>query len=122
MLWRRRYWNDPDVLKKLGTAMGDMPVPGATANGHAEGQAAAADGEEGAEEDEEATVHSAASTGARPSDALQTWPTSRDAAANTPPTMRWSSVSDLILHLSMFTIAEEHTVACTVQRSAINCT
>ena len=62
----RRYWNDPDVLKKLGTAMGDMPVPGAaSANGHAEEQAADADGEEEADEDEEATVHSAASTGER---------------------------------------------------------
>jgi hypothetical protein len=58
-----RYWNDPDVLRKLGSAMGDMPVPGtATANGHA----APADEEQAAEEDgeeEEATVHSAASTG-----------------------------------------------------------
>jgi len=64
--WPRRYWNDPDVLKKLGTAMGDMPVPGAAgANGHAVGPAADADGEEEEEEEEEATVHSAASTGGR---------------------------------------------------------
>ena len=52
------------MLKKLGTAMGDMPVPGAAANGHPDGQAADADGEE-EEEEEEATVHSAASTGVR---------------------------------------------------------
>ena len=64
-LRHRRYWNDPDVLRKLGTAMGDMPVPGAgaTANGHAVGQAADEDEEDAAEEDEEPTVHSAASTG-----------------------------------------------------------
>jgi len=54
------------VLKKLGTAMGDMPVPGAAgANGHAVGPAADAEGEEEEEEEEEATVHSAASTGGR---------------------------------------------------------
>ena len=53
------------MLKKLGTAMGDMPVPGAAdANGHAVGPAADAEGDE-EEEEEEPTVHSAASTGGR---------------------------------------------------------
>ena len=55
------------MLKKLGTAMGDMPVPGtATANGHAApaDEEHAAEEEEEEEEEEEATVHSAASTGA----------------------------------------------------------
>lgn len=71
-----RYWNDPEVLKKLGSAMGDsmegfpgmgaggqMPPgwPGAVENGAA---ANAKDEGEAEGEAEEATVHSAASTGA----------------------------------------------------------
>lgn len=64
-----RYWNDPEVLKKLGSAMGDpaeiqrhmMAAQAAQAAG---GQAAAGEAEGGEEEEEEElTVHSAASTG-----------------------------------------------------------
>jgi hypothetical protein len=50
-----RYWNDPEVLAKLGKAMGNVfEVP--TVEGGEEGD------EE--EEEEEATLHSAASAGA----------------------------------------------------------
>jgi hypothetical protein len=74
-----RYWNDPEVLKKLGSAMGDsmegfpgmgagqMPpgFPGAVENGTAAAAAKEADGDGDADgEAEEPTVHSAASTGA----------------------------------------------------------
>ena len=55
-----RYWNDKDVLNKLGEAMG-MPVaglPGQTAS--AEPEVAA---EEGEEEEEESVVHQTASLG-----------------------------------------------------------
>ena len=77
-LLRCRYWNDPEVLKKLGSAMGDsmegfpgmgagqMPpgFPGAVENGTAAAAAKEADGNGDADgEAEEPTVHSAASTG-----------------------------------------------------------
>jgi hypothetical protein len=77
---RCRYWNDPEVLKKLGSAMGDsmegfpgmgagqMPPgfpTGAVENGTAAAAAKEADGDGDADgEAEEPTVHSAASTGA----------------------------------------------------------
>lgn len=66
-----RYWNDPEVLKKLGSAMGDSVMPADLAGasgmppGWPAGENGAADGEaEGEEEEEEDyNVHSAASTG-----------------------------------------------------------
>lgn len=51
-----KYWNDPEVLSKLGRAMGgalELPT----------GEGALAEGEEEEYEEEEATVHSAASAG-----------------------------------------------------------
>lgn len=78
VMLRCRYWNDPEVLKKLGSAMGDsmegfpgmgagqMPpgFPGAVENGSAAAAAKEADGDGDADgEAEEPTVHSAASTG-----------------------------------------------------------
>lgn len=57
-----RYWNNPEVLKKLGGAMGGTFSADQLASG-AEAEAAAAGGQE-EEEDEEPNVHSAASTGA----------------------------------------------------------
>lgn len=69
-----RYWNDPEVLKKLGSAMGDSVMPAELAGAAggvppgwpgAAGENGAAGGEaEGEEEEEEHNVHSAASTGA----------------------------------------------------------
>ncbi len=70
-----RYWNDPEVLKKLGSAMGDSVMPanlagaGGVPPGWPAGENGAADGEaegEEEEEDEEHNVHSAASTGRFP--------------------------------------------------------
>lgn len=53
-----KYWNNPEVLSKLGKAMGDvMELPGV--EGGAEGE----DGEEGEEEEVDDTVHGAASAG-----------------------------------------------------------
>ncbi len=60
-----RYWNNPEVLKKLGGAMGGTFSADQLANGAEAGEAAAAGGQE-EEEDEEPNVHSAASTGASP--------------------------------------------------------
>ncbi len=62
--WRVRYWDNPDVLSKLSTVMGEAFNP--QADDDAEG--AAAQGEEGEEEEEEgseelATVATAASSG-----------------------------------------------------------
>lgn len=68
-----RYWNDPEVLKKLGSAMGDsmegfpgaMGPSGQMPPGWPAENGAAAGGEEAEAEEEEGdpTVHSAASTG-----------------------------------------------------------
>jgi len=63
-----KYWNDPDVMAKLGKAMGGV-MEGATAHGIEQGMGAAAQGEEeeeeeeGEEGEEEVNVHSAASMG-----------------------------------------------------------
>lgn len=58
-----KYWNDPEVIAKLGKAMGGafegMP-PGVLPEGDEEGEEGAEEGEEAAEED---TVHGAASAG-----------------------------------------------------------
>ncbi|KAF3590482.1 hypothetical protein DY000_02027939 [Brassica cretica] len=51
-----KYWNDKDVLKKLGEAMG-MPVAGLP------GQTASVEPEVAAEEEEESVVHQTASLG-----------------------------------------------------------
>lgn len=59
-----RYWNDPEVLKKLGSVMGDPAEiqRQMTAAAQAAGvQALAAQEEE--DEEEELTVHCAASSG-----------------------------------------------------------
>jgi hypothetical protein len=60
-----RYWNDPNVLSKLGKAMGGAFE---TAPAGDDAAADAAGGEGGEEEyeeyEEELTVHSTASTGA----------------------------------------------------------
>ncbi len=70
-----RYWNDPEVLKKLGSAMGDSVMPselggaGGVPLGWPAGENGAAGddaGEAEGEEDEEHNVHSAASTGQPP--------------------------------------------------------
>lgn len=53
-----KYWNDPDILKQLGGAMGGA-FNGEELGGIDEGGAA----EEAEDEDEEANVHSAASSG-----------------------------------------------------------
>ena len=62
VLWRR-YWNDPEMLSKLGKAMGgtfDFPGLMGAAPGE-EGAGAEAEGEEEGEEEE--TLHAAASAG-----------------------------------------------------------
>lgn len=62
-LWRKnylfgnRYWNDPEVLKKLGEAMG-MPVAGLPEQAVSSEPEAAEEGEE-----EESIVHQTASLG-----------------------------------------------------------
>eukprot|EP00878_Enallax_costatus_P000502 GHUV01000596.1.p1 GENE.GHUV01000596.1~~GHUV01000596.1.p1 ORF type:complete len:328 (+),score=157.40 GHUV01000596.1:205-1188(+) len=59
-----KYWNDPEVLKKLGGAMGDVFDFQAMLGEGAEGAEGAAEGDEAAEEEEEeVNVHTAASDG-----------------------------------------------------------